>query len=175
MSEIAIVVKCALCNKAFAGPREAFMIALGAQINANAGRGPRFWESLAMHAAEHHRDQFGSALNVSTRFMNWCVSRMFTVDDPKVAELQDRMRWMLHQQTLKERAGDLKQRAGDLARMLIAFMDRNTDFAEIEAYARGLFEGSLQELRDTLEEPDRYPLGTEQKPPEEQKSAIIVP
>lgn len=167
MSEIAIIVRCGLCNKAFSGPREAFFVALGAHLfnPARDGRGARFFEAISRHAIQEHAEIYGAAMGLSTRFMNWKVTEMFKIDDPQIADLQDRMRWMVHQQTIRERAGDLSVRAGDLARTLMAFMEHNTNSAEIEKYAQELFEGSLSELRDCLEESDRYPVAENRKPP----------
>lgn len=174
MSEIAIIVRCGLCNKAFSGPREAFFVALGAHLfnPARDGRGARFFEAISRHAIQEHPEIYGAAMGLSTRFMNWKVTEMFKIDDPKIAELQDRMRWMVHQQSIRERLGDdeLRKIAHEIVSEIAPSPEEEFDKIKSEAF---VFH-ALSELRDRLEEPDRYPVPDDRKPPEERNSPIIA-
>ena len=76
-------------------------------------------------------------------FMELLFLRNFKTTDPELTEMQDRVRWQIHQQTLKARYPDenLKEQAEELARRLAMQIRARTD-------RRGILEHNI-DLRRT--------------------------
>lgn len=99
--------------------------------------------------------------------MEMLFLRNFKTTDPELSEQQDRVRWQVHQQTLKARYPDenIDLQAYDLAdRLLINLVDAESATGigreKLEDRLRREFAELLVEaftsIRDALEEPNKY-------------------
>jgi len=124
---------------------------------------------LASHMNQKHPD-FAQGMNLDgVTFMGWRYLTNFKSDDEDLNAESDKQRWMIHQQTLPYRMDDdvLKKQAGELARRLairaqvICISGQRDLLLEADELTRNFQEmvvETLTQLRDALEEPNKYEL-----------------
>ena len=155
--ELAIATRCNYCARKFYGPRGPIVIGERPQA-----RFTSFVAQLGRHITEAHPDIFEQMLALNWEFQGFNLMRHFNTDDPAVKQNEDVFRWKLHQSTLQCRAQKLEERA-DLAAMDVINCLEPTEDAEqiaqrdaLRILVRQKTHAALEELRQLLEEPDRY-------------------
>lgn len=127
----------------------------------------KYLSGLAKHLSEKHPDLGLQMAQHGAAFMEMLFLRNFKTTDPELSEQQDRVRWQVHQQTLKARYPDenIDLQAYDLAdRLLINLVDAESATGigreKLEDRLRREFAELLVEaftsIRDALEEPNKY-------------------
>jgi len=120
---------------------------------------------LASHMNQKHPD-FAQGMNLDgVTFMGWRYLTNFKSDDEDLNAESDKQRWMIHQQTLPYRMDDavLKKQAGETATALRQVEEQLTRNNVImndernEAFEMIILD-KFKELRDALEEPNKYEL-----------------
>lgn len=192
MPEIAMPTKCGICGRKFYGP------AVGLTGNLKAGQQPpprmvHFLQQLAEHMAKDHQEHYAYAMQKGFELQGWMILSRYTTEDPDVESQRDFLRWSLHQSTLSATAQNLDVRAREVAEEFIdakkevlekaieeEFLNRcmeqasrrpkffETIIEELTEDLAGQIEDVLEELREILEEPDKYtpaPAGEEAKTP----------
>jgi hypothetical protein len=147
------------CGQRFSAPRVQIIGDDKARLN-------QYLEGLSKHIGAKHPEVGQMMVQAGAAFMEMLFLRNFTTTDPELSEQQDRMRWQVHQQTLKARYPDenLQQQAGQLAGMLVdtlSALDSETDGlmarGDIVAAAfQSTIEEAFRSIRDAFEEPGKY-------------------
>ncbi len=150
MSEIAMIARCAICQKPFAGPKFA-QIGLG--LSAANNRIAVFVEKMTRHIAEEHKEKVREILEEGEEYKGALFLSNFQTEDPNLKEQLDLVRWKVHQKTLAARYTDqmIEQWVGQIIPQLLTLADMR-DVATITKNLTGM----LQSMRDTLEEPGKY-------------------
>lgn len=153
--ELADITTCLHCGQKFSSPRVTI-------IGQPTARLEQYLEALAKHLQEKHPQRGMIMAQHGAAFMELVFLRNFKTTDPELSEQQDRVRWQIHQQTLKARYPDenVKEQALGLSSILLNAI-RWTDDDHIDVDQTGaLFAARLTEaftsIRDALEEPGKY-------------------
>lgn len=125
----------------------------------------KYLSGLAKHLSEKHPDLGLQMAQHGAAFMEMLFLRNFKTTDPELSEQQDRVRWQVHQQTLKARYPDenLREQADSVAEWLVGrtldycpSLDQTKIFEKIKSvYCKHLIE-AFTSIRDALEEPNKY-------------------
>jgi hypothetical protein len=149
------------CGQKFSAPRVAIIGDDKARLNS-------YLEGLSKHLGAKHPEVGQMMVQAGAAFMEMLFLRNFKTTDPELSEQQDRMRWQVHQQTLKARYPDenLNAQVDDLAIELVltsTMEEGDAGFsARKEAYVFLLTE-AFRSIRDALEEPGKYPVPGSEK------------
>jgi hypothetical protein len=160
--ELADITTCVHCGQKFSHPRLTI-------IGENKARLNSYMKGLNDHLAQKHPDLGLQMAQHGMAFMEMIFLRNFRTTDPELSEQQDRVRWQIHQQTLKARYPDdnLEQQCEDLAveiTKLFIPIDKVPDtlgsinFAEKASEVAGVLVKAFTSIRDALEEPGKYPV-----------------
>jgi hypothetical protein len=157
--ELADITTCVHCGQKFTHPRITIIGAPKARLD-------NYMAGLAKHLVEKHPEIGEQMVPLGSTFMELLFLRNFKTTDPELNEQQDRVRWQIHQQTLKARYPDenLIAQCRYLSQRLVDTM------AELDNEAPGMvahgdlvrsaYECILIEvvtaIRDALEEPGKY-------------------
>jgi len=158
--ELADLTTCLHCGQKFSHPRLTIIGDNNARLNS-------YLKGLNDHLASKHPELGMQMAQHGMAFMEMLFLRNFRTTDPELSEQQDRVRWQVHQQTLKARYPDenLEQQAAGLAGRLIELMleceQATDDDSELEDVAKNAMTSVIAEaftsIRDALEEPGKYP------------------
>jgi hypothetical protein len=172
--EITVPVKCSLCKKTFYGPTAALVGDADPTP-----RGVRFIRYLHEHIARDHPQVASDLMYFTNEFYGWRALSLFDTQDKKVLEVWDRYRWRIHQETLACRAQNLDVMARQIAKQVVPGYPPNkpgADYASVDRdrkAAAEIIQAALEELRDLLEEPNRYPPPEPPKPAEQPKIVTV--
>jgi len=167
--QLTALATCKLCGRAFSGPRA---IVLTGEPNLSAAtRIAQYGAQLKQHIEDTHPEDWQQIQLASWEYQGLLMYSMFETTDQALKKQQDLCRWHIHQRTLTASISDdaIKEKARELAAAAVDLSKANlllepTEPAHvavvtpklIEAIAAAL-EPSLRELRDKLQEPNRYP------------------
>lgn len=167
---LADITTCVHCGQKFSHPRLTI-------IGDNRARLNSYMKGLNDHLASKHPDLGMQMAQHGMAFMEMLFLMNFRTTDPELSEQQDRVRWQVHQQTLKARYPDenLKTQASELAAMLLDAIrltdyehDGIVDDGETSDRFKLLVTEAFLSIRDALEEPGKYPM------PERASSKVLV-
>jgi hypothetical protein len=201
MSEIALATTCSVCKKKFYGPAAALRgLKAGEAVPP---RMQHFLQTLFMHVAEAHPERHKLADMLKDEYFGWMILSLYHTDDDQVQQQTDFFRWKTHQRTLRATAHNLDLRAQQVATEFIdakmeilkkhivslkadaanaaAFGDEPStpplEFAtimrEMQDDLADAIEDVLMELREILEEPDKYSPAPSGNQPETPSAAQI--
>jgi hypothetical protein len=154
--ELADITTCIHCGQKFSHPRLTIIGNDHARLNS-------YMKGLNDHLAKKHPEIGLLMAQTGAAFMELIFLRNFQSTDPELSEQQDRVRWQVHQQTLKARYPDenLEVQARQLAGTLLAALrwtdEDHIDIAETSHLFEGLVSDTFRSIRDALEEPGKYP------------------
>ncbi len=145
------------CGQKFSSPRITVLGDSKARLNS-------YMEGLAKHLHDKHPVIGQIMVQHGAAFMEMLFLRNFTTTDPELSEQQDRMRWQVHQQTLKARYPDenLEEQAHQLTMAIwkIVCMFGTPDLNPSENKCTEMVDAKIAEafrsIRDALEEADKY-------------------
>jgi hypothetical protein len=149
------------CGQKFSAPRIAIIGDDKARLNS-------YLEGLAKHLGTKHPEVGQMMVQAGAAFMEMLFLRNFKTTDPELSDQQDRMRWQVHQQTLKARYPDenIYTQADWLALALARSLPQLADedlfsyegtAAELAERFTPLLTEAFVSIRDALEEPGKYP------------------
>ena len=154
--ELADITTCVHCGQKFSHPRLTIIGDDKARLNS-------YMKGLNDHIAKKHPELGLQMAQTGMAFMELLFLRNFRTTDPELYEQQDRVRWQVHQQTLKARYPDenLTAQCHDLADLLISKLrwtdDDYVDTDETSALFAATLIEACRSIRDALEEPGKYP------------------
>ena len=151
--ELADITTCVHCGQKFSHPRLTI-------IGENKARLNSYMKGLNDHLAQKHPDLGLQMAQHGMAFMEMIFLRNFRTTDPELSEQQDRVRWQVHQQTLKARYPDenLNEQASELAGILMsAMVDAEDTPQSIHQAFQLQIADAFRSIRDALEEPGKYP------------------
>ncbi len=144
------------CGQKFSAPRVSIIGQTDARLN-------NYLTGLSKHLGAQHPEVGLQMAQHGAAFMELLFLRNFKTTDPELSEMQDRVRWQIHQQTLKARYPDenLEQQAHALAVTLVECADELPDegFVNREpaiALYQSIVANAFRSIRDALEEPGKY-------------------
>jgi len=158
--ELADITTCVHCGQKFSSPRLTI-------IGEPTARLESYLKGLSRHLQEKHPQLGQLMVQQGAAFMEFLFLRNFRTTDPELSEQQDRVRWQVHQQTLKARYPDesLRNDAAALgARLCEVFRGYLEECGGITAaeemhseITSNVIEAFVS-IRDALEEPGKYPV-----------------
>jgi hypothetical protein len=137
-----------ICGQKFSHPHVTIIGDDKARLN-------HYMEGLAKHLHSKHPEVGQAMVAAGAAFMELLFLRNFKTTDAELSEQQDRMRWQIHQQTLKARYPDenLREQAEAMAEDIFEEATHNT---EGRANISDMLEVAFRSIRDALEEPGKY-------------------
>jgi hypothetical protein len=158
--ELADITTCTHCGQKFSSPRVQI-------IGEPTARLEQYLKALSKHLAEKHPELGQQMVQHGAAFMEMLFLRNFKTTDPELSEQQDRVRWQVHQQTLKCRYPDenLKGQANALARHIAICaasdvpesQERKDWIDHMDSAFTEMIAEAFTSIRDALEEPGKYP------------------
>jgi hypothetical protein len=158
-TELTHLTTCIHCGQKFSSPRIEILGEPTARLEA-------YLKALSDHLKKRHPELGQVMVAHGAAFMEMLFLRNFKTTDPELSEQQDRVRWQVHQQTLKCRYPDehLMQQACELGELLYQIVVANLDECggikepdELKADLASNIEEAFTSIRDALEEPGKYP------------------
>lgn len=160
MSALASLSTCLICGQTFTGPSA---LIIGEKTKAAERTIAMLTEHLGTAHPEHVRAMHLKGLE----FVGLMYLMNFKTSDEDLAAERDRLRWQIHQKTLKARYPDenLEKQARELSRMLVDLVATLDNAAEglvarenvVTAGFESLIAEAFTAIRDALEEPGKYP------------------
>jgi hypothetical protein len=150
VSEIAMIARCTICNKPFAGP---MFSKVGLGMDAVNNRLAVFTEKLTRHLFEEHREVAQEIQLQGTEYQGYLFLSKFSSSDPNLAMQLDVARWKVHQNTLAVRVTD--QQITDAIEKFLPDILTLAEMRDTATLKRNLT-GLMQSMRDQLEEPGKY-------------------
>lgn len=138
------------CGQKFSAPRVSIIGQTDARLN-------NYLTGLSKHLGAQHPEVGLQMAQHGAAFMELLFLRNFKTTDPELSEQQDRVRWQVHQQTLKARYPDenIDEQALALAHQIVDM--RLTEEMGLNVYgAAMLIQQAFTAIRDALEEPGKY-------------------
>lgn len=176
---------CRLCRQTFAAAP--LMVS---PSNPTAVNNPAAQASLDLmrHLMTKHTKVDVSMQTQAAQFLGMLRLSAFRLADDSVARQRDYLRWYAHQATLNARVADekIKAKAEELAATVVEFAEAKyfpTAFPsnvddnlrkELSAIVSELIAGTLRELRNELQEPERYPNGPDTLFSELDKTSVTL-
>lgn len=159
MSALASLSTCLICGQTFTGPSALI-------IGEKTKSAERTIAMLTEHLGKAHPEHVKAMHIKGLEFVGLMYLMNFKTSDEELTAERDRLRWQIHQKTLKARYPDenLKAQAEALAHKLqqdLAELSIHHDYAIPDTAMHASFAAILIEaftgIRDALEEPGKYP------------------
>jgi hypothetical protein len=150
VSEIAMIARCTICNKPFAGP---MFSKVGLGMDAVNNRLAVFTEKLTRHLFDEHREVAQEIQLQGTEYQGCLFLSKFSSQDPNLAMQLDVARWKVHQNTLAVRVTD--DQIMDVVEKVVPDLLTLADARDTATLKKNLA-GLLASIRDRLEEPGKY-------------------
>lgn len=150
MSEIAMVARCTICQKPFAGP---MFSKIGLKMDAVNNRLAVFTEKLTRHLFEAHPEVAEAVKIQGAEYMGALFLSKFSSGDENLAMQVDVSRWKVLQNVLSCRFSDGQILA--VVEKVVPELLTLADARDVQTLTRNLC-GLLASMRDKLEEPGKY-------------------